>query len=63
MWFCEIGGKYEDVLPGITDKLNNNETKFADVEEFKTVLDQVKELAGKGYLEITICLMNMRICL
>lgn len=49
MWFCEIGGKYEDLIPGIVDKLNNNEIKFADVPEFKTALDQLNELAEKGY--------------
>jgi len=49
MWFCEIGGKYEDLIPGIVDKLNNNEVKFADVPELKQCLDQVKELADLGY--------------
>lgn len=49
MWFCEIGGKYEDLVPGITEKLNNNEVKFSEVPEFKESLDQVKELADKGY--------------
>ncbi|MFV0362521.1 MAG: ABC transporter substrate-binding protein [Suipraeoptans sp.] len=49
MWFCEIGGKYEDLMPGITDQLNNNEIKFAEVEMFETVLDQVQDMANKGY--------------
>lgn len=49
MWFAEIGGKYEELVPGIVDKLNNNEVNFADVPEFKTALDQLNELAQKGY--------------
>ncbi len=49
MWFCEIGGKYEDLLPGIVDKLNNNEVTFAEVPEFKTALEQLNGLAQKGY--------------
>ena len=49
MWFCEIGGKFEELVPGIVDKLNNNEIKFADVPEFKTCLEQMKEMADKGY--------------
>lgn len=49
MWFCEIGGKFEELVPGIVDKLNNNEVKFADVPEFKEALEQLNELAQKGY--------------
>ena len=49
MWFAEVGGKYEEVMPGIVDKLNNNETTFSENESFKTALDQVSELAEKGY--------------
>lgn len=49
MWFAEIGGKYEELVPGIVDKLNNNEVNFADIPEFKTALDQLNDLAQKGY--------------
>lgn len=49
MWFCEIGGKYEELVSGIVDKLNNNEVKFADVPEFKEALDQLNKLAQNGY--------------
>lgn len=49
MWFCEIGGKYEELVPDIVDKLNNNEVNFADVPEFKEALDQLNDLAQKGY--------------
>ena len=49
MWFCEIGGRFEELEPGITDKLNNNETTFAETEMFKTCLEQIKEMADAGY--------------
>lgn len=49
MWFCEVGGKFEELVPGIVDKLNNNEVKFADVPEFKEALEQMNDLAQKGY--------------
>ena len=35
--------------PGIIDKLNNNETTFAENENMKTMLDQLNDLAQKGY--------------
>ena len=49
MWFCEVGGRFEQLQPGITDQLNNNEVKFADVEMFKTCLEQIKAQADAGY--------------
>lgn len=49
MWFTAIGGKYEELVPGIVDQLNNNEIKFADVPELKEALDQLNELAQSGY--------------
>ena len=49
MWFTEIGGKYEDLVPNIVDDLNNNKIKFADVPELKQALDQLNDMAQKGY--------------
>lgn len=49
MWFTEIGGKYEELVPGIVDDLNNNKIKFADVPELKEALDQINDMAQKGY--------------
>ena len=49
MWFCEIGGKYEDLRPGLIDQLNNNEITFAEVPEFQEVFDQMNDMAQKGY--------------
>ena len=49
MWFTEIGGKYEELVPGIVEDLNNNKIKFADVPELKEALDQLNDMAQKGY--------------
>lgn len=49
MWFCEIGGRFEEKNPNLADKLNNNEITFAEVADFKTCLEQIKEMADKGY--------------
>ena len=35
--------------PGIIDRLNNNETTFAENEDMKTMLEQLNDLAQKGY--------------
>ena len=58
MWFTEIGGKYEELVPGIVDDLNNNKMKEA--------LDQLNDMAQKGYFgdnylsdEYTDLLMNL----
>ena len=39
----------DKIDPGIIDKLNKNEAKFADNENMKTMLDQLNTLAQKGY--------------
>ena len=66
MWFTEIGGRYEELVPGIVDDLNNNKIKFADVPELKEALDQLNDMAQKGYFgdnylsdEYTDLLMNL----
>ena len=41
--------KYEELVPGIVDDLNNNKIKFADVPELKEALDQLNDMAQKGY--------------
>ena len=50
MLFAEIGQVFEKIEPGIIDKLNNNEVKFAEIESMKLALDQIKNLAEKGYM-------------
>lgn len=49
MWFTEIGPRYEQLVPGLTDALNNNETTFAENEFFVECITQVNEMAQKGY--------------
>ena len=49
MWFCEIGGMYEELVPDIVDDLNNNEVTFSEVDVFGEALDQLNELAQSGY--------------
>ena len=50
MLFAEIGQIFEKTEPGIIDQLNNNEVKFAEIESMKIALDQIKNLAGEGYM-------------
>ena len=49
--FAQIGGRYEELYPGIYDRLNNNEVKFVDVPAMLQALEQMKEMADKGYYE------------
>lgn len=49
LWFPEVGPRYEEAEPGLTDKLNGNTEKFADSQIMLTSLTQLKELADLGY--------------
>jgi raffinose/stachyose/melibiose transport system substrate-binding protein len=49
LWLNAITADANINHPGLYEKLNRNETKFADVPEFVTCLTQLKELADKGY--------------
>lgn len=49
LWFCELGPAFEKAEPGLEDKLNNNQEKFADSAVLKTAINQIKEMADKGY--------------
>jgi raffinose/stachyose/melibiose transport system substrate-binding protein len=49
LWFPELGGRYEEAEPGLTDKLNGNTEKFADSPIMLTALTQLKEIASSGY--------------
>lgn len=49
LWFAEMGCAYENTEPGLVDKLNNNEMVCADSAVMKTAIDQIKEMADKGY--------------
>jgi raffinose/stachyose/melibiose transport system substrate-binding protein len=49
MLWTENGQVYDKLEPGIIDKLNNNETTFAENENMKEGLEELKDLADKGY--------------
>ncbi|MDF2941853.1 MAG: carbohydrate transporter substrate-binding protein [Herbinix sp.] len=49
LWLPETAVKAEVAAPGLVDKLNNNETKFADNDTLKLILTQIKEMADLGY--------------
>ncbi|MEG1847171.1 MAG: ABC transporter substrate-binding protein [Lachnospiraceae bacterium] len=45
----QIGGAYEQAEPGLYEKLNTNQTTFADNAQILKALEQFKELSDKGY--------------
>lgn len=47
--FAQIGGRYEELHPGLYDKLNKNEIKLSDVPTMLQALEQMKEIADKGF--------------
>ncbi len=49
LWFPDIGPRYEEAEPGLTDKLNTNQAKFADSKIMETALTQLQEIAKLGY--------------
>ncbi len=49
MLWTENGQVFDKLEPGIIDKLNNNETTFAENENMLTALTQLNDLAQKGY--------------
>jgi raffinose/stachyose/melibiose transport system substrate-binding protein len=58
LWFPDIGPRFEEATPGLTDKLNNNQAKFADSAIMEEALTQMQEMAklgfyGKNYLSNT----------
>ncbi|MGE5613820.1 MAG: ABC transporter substrate-binding protein [Bacillota bacterium] len=50
LWFPELGGRYEELNPGLADKLNNNETTFAENATMLEALTQLQELVKLGYM-------------
>ncbi len=49
LWFAEMGAAYDKAEPGLVDALNNNTKKLADSAIMKTAVDEIKEMADKGY--------------
>jgi raffinose/stachyose/melibiose transport system substrate-binding protein len=50
VWMSIIGPLAESKDPGLYEKLNKNEAKFADVKEFETMINDFKSAYDKGYL-------------
>ncbi len=50
MLFAETGQVFEKKEPGTIEKLNNNETTFAQNDAMRLALDQIQNLAQKGYM-------------
>lgn len=58
LWFPDIGPRFEEAEPGLTEKLNNNTAKFEDSKTMELALTQLQELAklgffGKNFLSAT----------
>ena len=49
MLWTENAQVVDKIEPGIIDKLNNNETTFAENKNMLTMLEQLADLANKGY--------------
>ncbi len=49
MWFCEIGERYNEINPGLIDKLNSNQATFAETKSFADNISQIAEMAKLGY--------------
>ena len=49
LWFAEMGAAYDKAEPGLVDALNGNTKTFASSAIMKTAIDQIKEMADKGY--------------
>ena len=49
MLWAENGQVFEKLEPGIVEKLNTNQATFAENENMKKALDQLNDLAQKGY--------------
>lgn len=49
LWFPELCVAVEQNEPGTAEKLNNNETTFAESATAKLIIEQVKEMVDAGY--------------
>lgn len=49
LWFPMVGPRYEELNPGLAEKLNANQATFAGNETLLTALTQLNELYQKGY--------------
>lgn len=49
LWFPELGPAIEKAEPGTMDKLNNNETTFAESKTAAQIIEQIKDMVDSGY--------------
>lgn len=49
LWFPELCVAVEKNEPGTAEKLNNNETTFAESATAKLIIEQIKEMVDAGY--------------
>jgi raffinose/stachyose/melibiose transport system substrate-binding protein len=49
LWFPEAAVQAEVLTPGLADKLNQNEISLAQIDTYKLILTQIKEMADLGY--------------
>jgi raffinose/stachyose/melibiose transport system substrate-binding protein len=49
LWLGEIGGRYEELNPGLANKLNANQATFAGNSGMLTALQQLKEMYSLGF--------------
>ena len=49
LWFPEMGPQFENLEKGLGDKLNNNQSKFADSKAILTDLNQVQDMVKSGF--------------
>ena len=49
IWFPEMGPIIEFNEPGITERLNCNQTAFAESPTAKLIVDQIKEMVDRGF--------------
>lgn len=48
LWFPMVGPRFEELNPGLAERLNNNEVKFADVPVMLEAMSQIQELYNLG---------------
>lgn len=49
LWFPELGVRFEQLDPGLADRLSANEEKFEDAAVLEQALEQFNELMQQGY--------------
>ena len=49
LWFPEVGGAFERAEPGLADRLNTNQTTFAESVAMRTALEQIVQMVEAGF--------------